>query len=85
MPYWTSSVCANPGVVSLCIQTWDKLRQALSSPKAAPIRIKWIYQFDQGWLTPARKAAIQNNYIPETTAFFQHYLKVCRVLLRVWV
>jgi hypothetical protein len=63
-------------VFTACFQSWDKLRQALSTSKAAPIRIKWIHQFDQGWLTPAQKAAIQNNYIPGTTAFFQLYIKV---------
>ena len=59
-----------------CFQSWDMLRKALASSKPAPIRIKWIYEFNEGWLTPSQKAAIQDVYIPETNAVFQHFIQV---------
>lgn len=60
----------------LCMQNWAELRKALASSTAQPIRIKWVFEFNQGWLTPKQKAALQDSYIPETTAIFQHFIKV---------
>lgn len=73
---------AKPCHPFLPAQSWKKLREALSFSKAGPIRIKWISRFDQGWLTPAQKATLEDMYLPETTVFFKHYLQVMGV--RVW-
>jgi len=68
----------------LCAQDWVKLRKALASSTAQPIRVKWVFDFNQGWLTPKQKANLQNSYIPETTAIFQRFIKVRGGLGRVW-